>query len=62
MESVNYLYLAPSKLRNCAIGPELIVADVDFFNDINGNCSIKRKIGNGSMEVFIIFFLFYYFY
>ncbi len=29
MERRNYLYLAPSKLRQCSIGPELIV-DADF--------------------------------
>ncbi len=25
MEKVNYLWLAPSKMRTCAVGPELIV-------------------------------------
>jgi hypothetical protein len=34
MERQNYLYLAPSKLRNCAIGPELII-DLDF-TDVKG--------------------------
>ncbi len=29
MESKNYLYLAPSKLRHCAIGPELVIG-LDF--------------------------------
>jgi hypothetical protein len=52
-ESRNYLYLAPSKLRQCAIGPELVVgAD---FSDVPGQISIKRggdvvwraKIGGG---------------
>jgi hypothetical protein len=39
-ESRNYLYLAPSKLRSCAIGPELIVgAD---FSDVPGRISIHR--------------------
>ena len=28
MEKRNYLYLAPSKLRNCAMGPELILGDI----------------------------------
>src|SRR5262245_4587738 len=39
-ESKNYLYLAPSKLRHCAIGPELIVgAD---FTDVPGQIVIER--------------------
>jgi hypothetical protein len=41
MEKKNYLYLAPSKIRNCAIGPELII-DPDFTN-IEGKVSIFRK-------------------
>jgi hypothetical protein len=43
MEKKNYLYLAPSKLRSCAIGPELVI-DSDF-TDIAGSVSILR---NGS--------------
>ena len=40
MEKKNYLYLAPSKLRQCAIGPELVVnAD---FSDFKGTVSIQR--------------------
>lgn len=40
MEEKNYLYLAPSKLRTCAVGPELIVnAD---FNDVSGTARIER--------------------
>src|SRR5207344_2271380 len=39
-ESKNYLYLAPSKLRQCAIGPELVVgAD---FSDVPGQIRIER--------------------
>jgi hypothetical protein len=39
-ESKNYLYLAPSKLRHCAIGPELLVgAD---FTDVSGQIKIER--------------------
>lgn len=39
-EEKNYLYLAHSKLRTCAIGPELIVgAD---FRDARGQVSIRR--------------------
>lgn len=41
MEKKNYLYLAPSKLRQCAIGPELVI-DQDF-QDIVGTVSIYRK-------------------
>ncbi|MGI8635073.1 MAG: hypothetical protein ACR2KZ_06685, partial [Segetibacter sp.] len=40
MEKKNYLYLAPSKLRNCAIGPELaLTAD---FEGVEGTVSITR--------------------
>jgi hypothetical protein len=40
MEKKNYLYLAPSKLRSCAIGPELVLtAD---FEDVKGTVSITR--------------------
>jgi hypothetical protein len=39
-ESKNYLYLAPSKLRYCAAGPELVVgAD---FTDVRGQITIER--------------------
>jgi len=40
MEQQNYLYLAPSKLRNCAIGPELVMAP--DFSDISGSAAIAR--------------------
>lgn len=40
MEEKNYLYLAPSKLRSCAIGPELIVAGQ--FDDVPGTVRIER--------------------
>ena len=39
-ERQNYLYLAHSKLRTCAIGPELIV-DADFGN-AKGHVRIQR--------------------
>jgi hypothetical protein len=40
MESRNYLCLAPSKLRTCALGPELVVgAD---FTDVRGVVRIER--------------------
>ena len=39
-ENVNYLYLAPSKLRTCAIGPELLT-DL-LFDDIRGRCRVIR--------------------
>jgi hypothetical protein len=40
MEKKNYLYLAPSKLRTCAIGPELVL-DSDF-QSVQGKVSIER--------------------
>jgi hypothetical protein len=39
-ERVNYLWLAPSKLRTCAVGPELITDQA--FRDIRGVCRIYR--------------------
>jgi len=41
MEKKNYLYLAPSKLRQCAIGPELVI-DADF-NGFTGKVSVSRN-------------------
>lgn len=40
MERKNYLYLAPSKLRSGAIGPELIVGGA--FGDVRGEVRIER--------------------
>jgi hypothetical protein len=40
MESRNYLYLAPSKLRTCALGPELLVAAP--FDDVHGTVTVER--------------------
>lgn len=41
VERVNYLYLAPSKLRTCAIGPEL---NTDFaFDTLDLRCSVSRN-------------------
>ncbi|SOD99272.1 AraD1 family protein [Spirosoma fluviale] len=40
MEKKNYLYLAPSKLRQCALGPELVITDQ--FSEWTGTVSIKR--------------------
>lgn len=40
MEKKNYLYLAPSKLRECAIGPELVVGAA--FDDIRGEVKVSR--------------------
>lgn len=40
MEKQNYLYLAPSKLRVCAIGPELVI-DASF-DDVAGTVRIER--------------------
>ncbi len=41
MERKNYLYLAPSKIRNCSIGPELVITSE--FQDISGRIRIFRK-------------------
>ncbi len=41
LEKRNYLYLAPSKLRTCAIGPE-IVLDPDFAS-VEGEVAIERS-------------------
>jgi hypothetical protein len=41
MEKKNYLYLAPSKLRNCSIGPEIIINAE--FDDVHGEVSIERN-------------------
>jgi hypothetical protein len=40
MEKRNYLYLAPSKLRSCSLGPELVLESE--FSDIGGTVSIFR--------------------
>lgn len=40
MERKNYLYLAPSKLRSCSIGPELVVTS--DFSDLSGRVAIYR--------------------
>lgn len=41
LEKRNYLYLASSKLRNCAIGPELVI-DPDY-RSVTGEVSIERR-------------------
>lgn len=41
MEKKNYLYLAPSKLRECSIGPELVI-DTDF-SAFTGKVSVLRN-------------------
>jgi hypothetical protein len=41
MEKKNYLYLAPSKIRTCSIGPELVITDA--LSDISGEVSIVRN-------------------
>ena len=41
LESKNYLYLAPSKLRSCSVGPELVI-DPDF-QDVRGTVTIERE-------------------
>ena len=41
MERVNYLWLALSKMRVCAVGPELVTEEL--FTDIRGSCRIVRE-------------------
>ena len=41
MERVNYLWLAPSKLRVCSLGPELVTDQT--FTDVRGSCHIVRE-------------------
>lgn len=41
MEKKNYLYLAPSKLRQCSIGPELMLSN--NFESFEGTVSVHRK-------------------
>ena len=40
MEKKNYLYLAPSKIRSCAIGPELVITDT--FGAVSGEVRVVR--------------------
>jgi hypothetical protein len=40
LEAKNYLYLAASKLRSCAIGPELVVGAE--FGDVRGTVAVER--------------------
>ncbi|MBA31813.1 MAG: sugar transporter [Chloroflexi bacterium] len=51
-EKINYLYLAPSKLRSCSIGPELIT-NIEF-DEIKIRCIVERdkKIIYDSGEIF----------
>ena len=39
-EKINYLYLAPSKIRSCSVGPELVL-DCDF-QEITLECHVER--------------------
>jgi hypothetical protein len=39
-ERINYLYLAPSKLRECAVGPSLNLDDP--FSDVRLQCTVTR--------------------
>lgn len=41
MEKKNYLWLAPSKIRNCSLGPELSLTE--SFKSLSGTVSISRK-------------------
>ncbi|HEY2931035.1 MAG TPA: AraD1 family protein [Acidobacteriota bacterium] len=41
MEKQNYLWLAPSKLRTCSIGPELVLTEQ--FRNLRGRARVLRK-------------------
>lgn len=41
MEKKNYLYLAPSKIRTCALGPELVLTEQ--VADVKGKVRVLRK-------------------
>jgi hypothetical protein len=56
-ERLNYLYLAPSKLRNCSIGPELVM-DADFTSCAgrvavlrDGNVVWQKAIASGEANM-----------
>jgi hypothetical protein len=40
LEAKNYLYLAPSKLRDCALGPELVIEP--DFTEVPGTAAVQR--------------------
>jgi hypothetical protein len=40
-EKINYLYLAPSKLRSCSIGPSLQITD--DFQEVLLRCTVERS-------------------
>lgn len=40
-ERINYLYLAPSKLRECAVGPELVTGF--DFKELELTCKVRRN-------------------
>jgi hypothetical protein len=40
MEKINYLYLAPSKIRHCSIGPELVIDQ--GFESFSGEVFVSR--------------------
>ncbi len=40
LEEINYLYVAPSKLRQCAMGPELFLGDLS--DEVVGSVRIQR--------------------
>ncbi|MBA62261.1 MAG: sugar transporter [Planctomycetaceae bacterium] len=40
-EKINYLYLAPSKIRTCSVGPELVVGE--SFDDLDVRVMVTRE-------------------
>ena len=47
MERVNYLWLALSKMRVCAVGPELVTDE--SFADVRGSLPYRARIGGKSI-------------
>ena len=47
MERKNYLYLAPSKIRTCSLGPELVITKE--FKNVKGKVAVQRE-GNTLWE------------
>jgi hypothetical protein len=42
LENTNDYYFQQSKMRQCSLGPELVIGDVPF-DDIEGHCSVWRR-------------------
>lgn len=51
MEKKNYLYLAPSKLRNCSIGPELVIGNADFAHTPGSVAILRNNVAVWQSEI-----------